>query len=95
MGRPEFFDEFSELSVIRSTHGKEGVVAAVDGKEITVNWSRGVPTVETSRRLVRAADYEQKQTSAKHKAASDGFCFFFAFFRFCIEASSPAGRSAA
>ena len=37
----------SVKSVLVKTHGKDGVVASVDGKKITVQWTRGFPTEET------------------------------------------------
>ena len=64
-------------SVITRTHGKEGVVEAINGKNITVKWSRGPNTEETSRRLVHKADYEAKEPKSKKRktvqksAASD------------------------
>ena len=61
----------SVKSVLVKTHGKDGVVASVDGKKITVQWTRGFPTEETSRRLVHAADYQPRPTkSTKRKAPS-------------------------
>ena len=54
-------------SVITRTHGKEGVVEAINGKNITVKWSRGPNTEETSRRLVHKADYEAKEPKSKKR----------------------------
>ena len=48
----------SVKSVLVKTHGKEGVVASVDGKEESREVDARIPTEETSRRLVHAADYQ-------------------------------------
>ena len=67
------FDVGDEVkSVIVKTHGKEGIVEAVSGNAITVKWTRGPSTEETSRRLVHAAEYEAKEPkSEKRKALQD------------------------